>query len=121
MLYVVAFEECCEYSTGAESIRLQCDQDQDGGRQGVVVPHKMLVEVGDQTTWKVHDALLSSNELDSDGTMKRKCRTEVYKHFLLYGHTTVEESRTEWMCFGEVSGAEDWIAICQVLPIPLVR
>ena len=60
MLYIVAFEESCQNPTSAESIRLQCNQDQDGRRQRVSVPYEMLVEVGNQTSWEVHDAMLSN-------------------------------------------------------------
>lgn len=54
----------------------------------------MLVEVGDQTAWKVHDALLSSNEPDPDRTKEQKCETEIYSISFFYGHSTAEENRT---------------------------
>lgn len=38
----------------------------------MIVPLKMLVEVGDQTPWEVHDALLLCSGSDLEGTRKLK-------------------------------------------------
>ncbi len=36
----------------------------------MIVPQKMLVEVGDQTAWEVHDALLFCSRSGSEDTTK---------------------------------------------------
>lgn len=36
----------------------------------MIVPLEMLVEVGDQTPWEVHDALLFCSGSDIEGTTK---------------------------------------------------
>lgn len=111
MLYVVAFEECCEYSTGTESIRLQCDQDQDGGRQGVVVPRKMLVEVGDQTAWKVHDAPYRVTNLTLTGQRSGNVGLRsISISFFIVARQSRRIARNR--CTSrEESGTKDWIAV----------
>ncbi len=51
---IVAFEEGGENAAGAEGVGLEGNEDEDGGREGVVIDSEVFVEFGNQAAWEVH-------------------------------------------------------------------
>ncbi len=58
----------------------------------MVVPQQMLVEMGDQTAWEIHDALLLCTGSDSENATKLKTCDEYPPAFLSNGHRSCTRS-----------------------------
>ena len=74
----------------------------------------MLVEVGDQTAWEVHDALLLCTESDFEGTTRLKAFNKDPPAFLSLfhdGHRNLHKKHVpaEWTL-----GMEHWFAILAI-------